>query len=142
MNPDTSPTPNVSPFSLRRSILRLAPEVLSEIVFNCESTKDVVAFSKTSKRLHAISARRVYRYIKIFCGGLHPTAEDIGRISSLCLGLLRPDLGLNVRTLEIYDFRLGAHMQLSLLQGIDQLINISHLLLAMDSSRPIVPILG
>ncbi|EIM88957.1 uncharacterized protein STEHIDRAFT_154664 [Stereum hirsutum FP-91666 SS1] len=94
-----------SPRFVRRAppLLRLPPELLLELGRFCE--EDVPALKATSQLLCAVYSRPIYFATKIFCGGLHFTADDVKRVERICKAFLGPlEHGEHVQFLAIYDF--------------------------------------
>lgn len=104
------PTRKSPRFARRASpFLRLPPELLLELGRFCE--EDVPALKETCQLPCAVYSRPNYIALKIFCGGLHFTADDVKRVERVCKSLLGPlEHGRHVQFLAIYDFRSGIRM--------------------------------
>lgn len=95
-----------SPSASLPALLRLPPELLEEIALYIPECRRILM--RTCNRLCDVYSRVYYRELKIFCGGIHFTAEDIKRVSMIFSALLSSfTFGQHVDFLALFDFRSG-----------------------------------
>lgn len=140
-------THNILPTS---ALLRFPPEIFSNIVSYSNPniishSKDdkrpgrLCALTRTCKRLYDVGIPILYRYMQIFCGGLHPTVEDTERVSQMCFALLSAKKpGQYTALLAVYDFRSGSARS-PFIRSVDLLIEFSSTLLVRRFCRPFWP---